>query len=43
MRAPPSSSTVTSSKVTVLTTFGPVKNMKLDPSTMPTKSVSAGE
>src|SRR6059036_2510297 len=41
--APPSSSNVTSSPVTVFTTSGPVMNMYDDPSTMNTKSVIAGE
>ena len=41
--APPSASCVTSSFVTVLTTFGPVTNMKLVSRTMKTKSVMAGE
>ena len=41
--APPSSSNVTSSPVTVFTTSGPVMNMYDEPSTMKTKSVIAGE
>src|SRR5437763_958694 len=41
--APPSSSNVTSSPVTVLTTSGPVMNMYELPSTMRTKSVIVGE
>jgi hypothetical protein len=41
--APPSSSNVTSSPVTVFTTSGPVMNMYELPSTMKTKSVIAGE
>ena len=41
--APPRSSNVTSSFVTVLMTFGPVTNMWLVPLTMKTKSVMAGE
>jgi len=41
--APPSSSIVTSSCVTVFTTFGPVTNMKEVPRTMKVKSVMAGE
>ncbi len=41
--APPSSSKVTSSPVTVLTTSGPVMNMYDEPSTMNTKSFIAGE
>jgi hypothetical protein len=41
--APPSSSKLTSSWVTVFTTFGPVTNMWLMPSTMKMKSVMAGE
>src|SRR4029077_5465347 len=41
--APPSSSNVTSSPVTVFTTSGPVMNMYDEPSTMNTKSVIAGE
>ena len=41
--APPSSSNVTSSPVTVFTTSGPVMNMYDVPSTMKTKSVIAGE
>ena len=41
--APPSSSNVTSSPVTVFTTSGPVMNMYDEPSTMSTKSVMAGE
>src|SRR5947208_17027700 len=41
--APPSSSKVTSSPVTVFTTSGPVMNMYDAPSTMNTKSVIAGE
>ena len=41
--APPSSSSVTSSPVTVLTTSGPVMNMWLDSRTMKMKSVIAGE
>ena len=40
--APPSSSSVTSSPVTVLTTSGPVMNMWLDSRTMKMKSVIAG-
>ncbi len=43
VRAPPSSSKVTSSPVTVLITSGPVMNMWLVPSTMRVKSVIAGE
>ena len=43
MAAPPSSSNVTSSPVTVFTTSGPVMNMYDSPSTMSTKSVIAGE
>ena len=41
--APPSSSNVTSSPVTVLTTSGPVMNMYDVASTISTKSVIAGE
>ena len=41
--APPSSSNVTSSPVTVFTTSGPVMNMYEVPSTMKMKSVIAGE
>src|SRR4029079_7746932 len=41
--APPSSSNVTSSPVTVFTTSGPVMNMYEVPSTMSVKSVIAGE
>ncbi len=41
--APPSSSKVTSSPVTVLITSGPVMNMWLVPSTIKVKSVIAGE
>ena len=41
--APPSSSNVTSSPVTVFTTSGPVMNMYDVPSTIRTKSVIAGE
>ena len=41
--APPSSSNVTSSPVTVFTTSGPVMNMYDEPSTMKMKSVIAGE
>ncbi len=41
--APPSSSNVTSSPVTVFTTSGPVMNMYDEPSTISTKSVIAGE
>ncbi len=41
--APPSSSNVTSSPVTVFTTSGPVMNMYDVPSTMKTKSVITGE
>src|SRR6185436_9203567 len=41
--APPSSSIVTSSWVTVFTTFGPVTNMYDEPRTMYVKSVIAGE
>ena len=41
--APPSSSNVTSSPVTVFTTSGPVMNMYDVPSTISTKSVIAGE
>ena len=41
--APPSSSKVTSSPVTVLITSGPVMNMWLVPSTIRVKSVIAGE
>ncbi len=40
--APPSSSRVTSSPVTVFTTSGPVMNMWLVPWTMKMKSVIAG-
>ena len=43
LMAPPSSSKVTSSPVTVLTTSGPVMNMWLVSLTMKMKSVSAGE
>ena len=42
-RPPPRSSISTSSPVTVLITSGPVMNMWLVPSTITTKSVSAGE
>ena len=41
--APPSSSKLTSSPVTVFTTSGPVMNMCEVPSTIITKSVIAGE
>ena len=41
--APPSSSNVTSSPVTVFTTSGPVMNMYEVSSTISTKSVIAGE
>ena len=41
--APPSSSWVTSSTVTVFTTSGPVMNMFEMPFTMKMKSVIAGE
>ena len=41
--APPSSSADTFSPVTVRMTSGPVMNIRLVPSTMKTKSVSAGE
>ena len=41
--APPSSSKLTSSCVTVFTTSGPVTNMKLVPSVITMKSVIAGE
>ena len=41
--APPSCSIVTSSCVTVFTTFGPVTNMNDVPRTMNVKSVIAGE
>jgi hypothetical protein len=41
--APPSASAVTSSCVTVFTTFGPVTNMYDVFSTMKMKSVIAGE
>ena len=41
--APPSSSNVTSSWVTVFTTFGPVTNMYEVSRTIATKSVMAGE
>ena len=41
--APPSSSKLTSSPVTVFTTSGPVMNMYELPSTISTKSVIAGE
>ena len=41
--APPSSSCVTTSLVTVFTTSGPVTNMKLLSFTMKMKSVMAGE
>jgi len=41
--APPSSSKLTSSPVTVSTTSGPVMNMWLVSLTMKTKSVIAGE
>ncbi len=41
--APPSSSSVTSSPVTVFTTSGPVMNMCDDSRTMKMKSVIAGE
>jgi hypothetical protein len=41
--APPNASMVTSSGVTVFTTFGPVTNMYDVPRTMNTKSVMAGE
>ena len=43
LMAPPSSSRVTSSPVTVFTTSGPVMNMCEVPCTMKTKSVMAGE
>ena len=43
VRAPPSSSSVTSSPVTVLMTSGPVMNMCEVWSTMIVKSVMAGE
>ena len=43
LMAPPSSSRVTSSPVTVFTTSGPVMNMWLDWLTMKMKSVMAGE
>jgi len=43
VNAPPSSSNVTSSPVTVFTTSGPVMNMWLVSFTMKMKSVSAGE
>ncbi len=43
MSAPPSSSKVTSSPVTVFTTSGPVMNMYELSLTMRTKSVMAGE
>ena len=43
LAAPPSSSSVTSSPVTVLTTSGPVMNMWLVSRTMKMKSVIAGE
>ena len=41
--APPSCSCVTSSPVTVFTTFGPVRNIFEEPFFMMMKSVSAGE
>ena len=41
--APPNSSNVTSSPVTVLVTSGPVMNICATPSTMIVKSVMAGE
>jgi hypothetical protein len=41
--APPRSSKLTSSPVTVFTTSGPVMNMYELPSTISTKSVIAGE
>ncbi len=43
MAAPPSSSKLTSSPVTVFTTSGPVMNMYEVASTMATKSVMTGE
>jgi predicted Rossmann-fold nucleotide-binding protein len=43
VEAPPSSSKLTSSPVTVFTTSGPVMNMYEVSSTMNTKSVMAGE
>ena len=43
VRAPPSSSWVTSSWVTVFTTSGPVTNMYDESFTMKMKSVIAGE
>ncbi len=43
LMAPPSSSRVTSSPVTVFTTSGPVMNMWVVPFTMKMKSVMAGE
>ena len=43
LMAPPSSSAVTSSPVTVFTTSGPVMNMFEMPWTMKMKSVMAGE
>ena len=43
LMAPPSSSNVTSSPVTVFTTSGPVMNMCEVPCTMKMKSVMAGE
>ena len=43
LMAPPSSSSVTSSPVTVFTTSGPVMNMCEDSRTMKMKSVIAGE
>ena len=43
VRAPPSSSKLTSSPVTVFTTSGPVMNMCEVSSTIITKSVIAGE
>ena len=41
--APPRSSKLTSSPVTVFTTSGPVMNMYDEPSVISTKSVIAGE
>ncbi len=41
-RAPPSSSLVTSSRVTARTTSGPFRNIDEAPFTMKTKSVMAG-
>jgi hypothetical protein len=43
VRAPPSSSSVTSSPVTIFTTSGPVMNMWLVSLTITMKSVRAGE